>query len=378
MTPSERSCPVRWTVACAAALFLVSAVGCEAETPVVVPPPKAPTTQASSSEDALRDRIDRAIELTSKRVLKKDTNNAWQVVHGIIAYGPQLQMVVDGQKVSALRYLFDGNTMNGWVLFPGQTKDGLDAQLVPGSSSAQGHPDQWIGYFACCGVKLDEPIVVQVAGQPKTYQFRNMLSEAQWKIHEGMEATWTLMALSPYVGEYMKIDDTWKARDGKGWNLEQIVEMEADAGIEGAACGGAHRLYALASALKAYRAAGKVPTAGGWAAAEELVNNSIANAFKFQQPDGGFSNDRFFRSSITPDIDERIDSTGHVLEVVAYAVPDDKLSDPKLVRAVEFLCKKIEESKAIPIGCGGLYHGVHGLMIYRERRFGKPTPTAAE
>ena len=98
----------------------------------------------------------------------------------------------------------------------------------------------------------------------------------------------------------------------------------------------------------------------------------------YRQPDGGFSNDRFFRSSITPDIDERIDSTGHVLEVVAYAVPDDKLSDPKLVRAVEFLCKKIEESKAIPIGCGGLYHGVHGLMIYRERRFGKPTPTAAE
>ncbi len=362
-----------------AIVVLCSAAGCETETP----PPNLPTVKPAAAATAptgepLRDRIDRVVRMTADRVLDKNVNNAWQVVHGIIPFGPDLQMRVDGKNVSALRYLFDGNTMNGWVLFPGQK--GLDAQLVPGSSSAQGHPDQWIGYFACCGLKLDEPIAVDVKGERRTYKFRDMLVEAQWKLFEGMEATWTVMALAPYVGQFMQIDDRWTARDGTVWTLEKLVGMEADAGIEGAACGGAHRLYALASALAAHRKAGGTTDVGGWAKAEDLLDRSLERAFEYQQPDGGFSNDRFFRSSITPDIDARIDSTGHVLEVVAYAMDDEMLSDPHMERAVNFLCKKLEEAKAIPLGCGGLYHGVHGLMIYRERRWGKPpaTTTAAE
>jgi hypothetical protein len=355
-------------------LALAILVGCEQDVAPIPSPAVGGSAPAPRTGEALKARIDEAIKITGDRVLDKDVNNAWQVIHGIIAYGRDLNMRVGDQTVKALPWLFEGNSMNGWVLFPGAK--GLDAELVPGSSSAQGHPDQWIGYFACCGVKLDDPILVTVKGEQRTYHFRDMLEEAKWKIYDGMEATWTLMALASYP-EYQPLDAKWTASDGKVWDMEKLVGMEADAGIEGAACGGAHRLYALAIAVGQRRKEGKAMT-GGWSRAEALLDTSIANAFKFQQPDGGFSVDRFVRAANGPDVDTRIDSTGHVLEVVALAVDQDELNSQRMRRAVEFLCKKIEETKHIPVGCGGLYHGAHGLMIYRERMFGKPQPVSAE
>ena len=85
----------------------------------------------------------------------------------------------------------------------------------------------------------------------------------------------------------------------------------------------------------------------------------------------------FFRSGISADVDSRINSTGHVFEVLAYAMSDDELRSPWFTRAAEFFCKKLEDTQEIPVSCGGLYHGAHGLMIYRDRRFGKtPMPAA--
>jgi hypothetical protein len=357
------------------ALLVIS--GCEKPIDVGVGP-STPTSGTSGqlSDAELAKRVDNAIQVTANRVLDIDVNNAWQVVHGILAYGPDLKMTVKGQDVSALRFLFDGNTMKGWELYA--TPQGVTAKMSPGFAEAQGHPDQWIGYLACCRVKLDEPIVVNVGGEKKTFKFRDMLDAAKWNVHEGMEATWTLMAFAEYSSDdYLPIFGTWKNSTGQDWTIEKLVDMEATAGVEGAACGGAHRLYALAEAVKLYKKTGK-ELSGGWAKADALVKNSCKKAFEFQQPDGGFSNGRFLSSRISADVDERIDSTGHVLEVLAYALDDDELRSPRFTRAVEFLTKKLDETKSIPVSCGGLYHGAHGLMIYRDRRFGKASGVAAK
>lgn len=358
----------------AALLVAVSLVGCEKEVVVEAVPPKA---VGQMTDDQLRADVDSAIKVTGDRVLDIDVNNAWQVVHGILAYGPDLKMKVKGENVSALNFLFAGNTMKGWDVYP--AAHGLEARMSPGIAEAQGHPDQWIGYLACCGVKLDEPIVVNVSGEKKNYKFRDFLEQAKWNVHEGMEATWTLMALAEYSSDdYTPIFSTWKNSDGQDWTIEKITAMEADAGIEGAACGGAHRLYALAQAVKLYKKTGK-PLEGGWAKADKLVKQSIQKAREFQQPDGCFSTGRFNRSGITADVDQQIDNTGHVLEVLAYAMDDEELRSEWFTRAVVFLTKKIDETQNISLSTGGLYHGAHGLMLYRDRRFGKkPADVAAK
>lgn len=360
--------------------LLVAMPGCEQDVVVNVPvaPPK--TASAAMWTDAeMREHLDRAIRQTSERVLDVNVNNAWQVVHGILAYGNRLQMLVDGKNVSALEWLFAGNTMKGWDLYP--SEKGLEAALVPGSSEAQGHPDQWIGYLSQCGVKLDDKIVVRVGPEkkPTTFTMRDMIEHAKWSLREGQEATWTLMAFAAYSSkDYLPIDGSWTARDGTTWTFEKIADMEAQAGIEGAACGGSHRLYALAEALALHRNNGGEIT-GGWLKAQQLLEKTMRDAHEFQQTDGGFSSNMFFRpTGLSADVNDRINSTGHVFEVLAYGLSDVDVKSPWFARAAQFFCKKLDDAKSIPLSCGGLYHGAHGLMIYRERRFGKPETAAAE
>ena len=92
---------------------------------------------------------------------------------------------------------------------------GLEAVLEAGSKTGQGHEDQWLGYLSQCGITPDEPIVV--GGQ--TYKVRDLITQAQWDIYDGMEATWTLMAFSTYL----PLDAEWTAKDGTKWNIERMV-----------------------------------------------------------------------------------------------------------------------------------------------------------
>ena len=70
--------------------------------------------------EELRARIDRALDYNqTHRHMDQGTNAAWQVVHGLLVYGPDLQMYKDGKLVSALDYLLRGGPINGWNLRPG-------------------------------------------------------------------------------------------------------------------------------------------------------------------------------------------------------------------------------------------------------------------
>ena len=96
---------------------------------------------------------------------------------------------------------------------------GLEAVVEAGSKTGQGHEDQWLGYLSQCGLSPEQPIVV--GGQ--TYTIHDLITQAQWDIYDGMEATWTLMAFSTYL----PLDAEWTAKDGTTWNIERMVEMES-------------------------------------------------------------------------------------------------------------------------------------------------------
>ena len=151
---------------------------------------------------------------------------------------------------SALDYIFQGNPLKGWNLRPGD--HGIIALLEAGSKTGEGHPDQWLGYLSQCGVQLDDPLVV--VGKP--YHVRDLLTQAQWDIYDGMEASWTLMAAITFL----PLDEKWKAKDGSEWSIERIVKMEAGQPPGTGGCNDSHRMYALALAVKRYmKETGKTP-----------------------------------------------------------------------------------------------------------------------
>src|SRR5262249_6941932 len=153
-----------------------------------------------------------------------------------------------------------------------------DAVLEAGSKEGQGHEDQWVGYLSQCGLPIDAPI--KVAGQ--SYTVRDMVTQAQWDIYDGMEATWTLMAFSTYL----PLDAEWTAKDGTTWNIERIVAMEAAQDLRDSACGGSHRMYALATALNRYLDEGGSlddDPDGAWSRAHKKIRDAVATVKAYQQ-----------------------------------------------------------------------------------------------
>jgi len=313
---------------------------------------------------ALCQRIDAALaHARDGRRLDASLHGAWQVVHGILAFGREFPLRHDGTDSPALDYLLDGGRLTGWNLRKGPS--GVIALLEEGSNTGQGHTDQWLGYLSQCG-RHGIPRDTKLVAGTKAFTVNDLLTQAQADIRPGQEATWTLMALSAYLPP----DATWTSGDGSKWSTERVVEMEADADIISSACGGAHRLYGLVFAVKKHLAAtGRTPDqlSGGWAAAQEVIDECIDRARRFQQADGSFSIHSFERPGTSADVFAKLSATGHIFEVLTLALDDERLSEPWVTRAADRLVTLLEQTADVDVECGALYHAAHGLLLYRDR-----------
>jgi hypothetical protein len=340
-----------------AVVALAAAPGCGS------PTRSAGTVAASGTVDAgdLCARIDQAVtHARDGRLLDQRVTGAWQVVHGILAFGDELPLATADGKTTALAWLLEGGALRGWRLRPGS--QGVAATIEEGSTTGQGHPDQWIGYLAQCGLdglSVDTPISVN--GKPRT--LRDLLTQAQADIRPGREATWTLMALSAWLPP----ESSWTSSDGRTWTIEDVVAMEAAADIDGAACGGCHRLFGLVQALAAHRAGAAGSEGGGWADAEARIESCIEIARRHQQPDGSFSVHFFERPGTSADVFARLGATGHIFEFLVAALDDERLAEPWVTQAATRLVTLLEQTADVDVECGALYHAVHGLRLYRER-----------
>jgi hypothetical protein len=354
-----RTLPFVWVLAA----LLPLAAGCGG-------PPDEPTAAVADRAELCR-RIDAVLaQARDGRRLDAAVNGAWQAVHGILAFGRELPLAHDGQVSPALDYLLGGGSIAGWVLRPGSP--GVVAVVEEGSTTGQGHPDQWLGYLSQCGVAAGGPGIVGglpldttlvVAG--REFTLADLFAQARHDLRPGQEASWTLMALAAYLPP----DASWESGDGRRWATEDVVRMEAESDIFGAACGGAHRLYGLAAAVMAYRAAHPdgPPAGSGWELAEEVLADCIDRARRFQQPDGSFSVHLFERPAASPDVSATLSATGHVFEVLALVLDDESLAEPWMERAALRLVTLLERTSDLDLECGGLYHAAHGLAIYRRR-----------
>jgi len=324
--------------------------------------------QATQPAD-LQARIDHAIDFAlNHRHLNARDQAAWQVVHGILCFGRDLQVEHDGAVSGALDYLLQGGTLKGWNLRP--TPHGVLAVVESGTKTGQGHPDQWLGYMALAGVKPDEELIVG----GKKYHVRDLLTEAQWHLYQGIEATWPLMAFSAYL----PLDAKWTAEDGGEWTIDRVAAMEAGQDLRESACGGTHRLVGLLSAVNRFkREHPGEPLTGGFRQADEKIREAFAAAQRNQQPNGRFSTNFFTRPGSSDDLDKQMHATGHTLEFVVLAASDEQLSEPWIERAVVDLVDLLDSTEDFDLECGGLYHAARGLVIYRQRRFGG-APAASE
>jgi len=347
-------------------LLLFPLIGCSTNAPEQ--PAATEDTLSDVPDDQLRKMVDEALRYTfNERELSLDVNAAWQILHGALPFGMKFQVQNGDASVPAMQWVLDGNQMKGWTLrhgakdLPGGRR-GLKMVMEPGTKTGQGHEDQWLAVMSQCGLAKDQKIIFQ--GQD--YQLWDVVQQSMWDVFPGKECSWSLIALTRYLDDF---DQSWQSSDGETWTLERMLQMEADEDLAMSACGGTHRLIGMTMALDAYQDRGGT-VEGPWEDAEKKIVGAIETAQQFQQPDGSFSTNYFSRPGTSADLALRINTTGHTLEFLSLSLPPERLSEPWVEQAVAQLCKLFQKTKPIPLECGSLYHAAHGLMEYRERRFG--------
>ncbi len=360
-----------WLFAAAAVLLGCNSPEADEATAPVTPTAAVAKPIADPSLEQLREQLDRTLEFTEHgRIMNLKDHAAWQLLHGVLAFGPEFEILNGDERVKALDWVFSGKPMTGWTL--AKTQYGVEAKIEAGKVG-QGHDDQWLAIISQWGLPINTPVLVD----GERFTLYDMLKYSMYDTFTGKEGSWSIIALSAYLDP---IDQTWTSRVGEEWTVERLVAMEAgpiyeeEVGremINMGACGGTHRLIGLTIALNNYRRQRpNEELTGGWLAAHKRIQWAIEQARANQLPSGALSVQYFQRPANSANLDEHLSATGHILEFLSFALPPEQLDDMWVRRAVAYLCRLLERTKHLDLECGALYHAAHGLVLYRTKVFG--------
>lgn len=310
----------------------------------------------------LQQRIALCLARYYAKPVQADALRPWSIMHGVLAFGRDAQIVSHGLKVNAVEYMCHNGLGHDRRMMYLQN----GALRTQKGQGFQGHDGQLLAILAQSDVPIDQPIVVE----GRTFSVRDLVRLEQRNCRAGTELTFSLMGLS----HYLDAQAVWRSKDGQTWNLERLVHEEISQPINGAACGGAHRLMGLSYAVLQLYERGE-PITGEWIRAANYIREYHDYALSLQNEDGSFSTQWFEARGDRGDVAKKIYTTGHVMEWLACSLPDERLTDPRVVRGAEFLTELLlaewsphRELQGRDVGpkC----HAVRALRVYEQRVFG--------
>ncbi|MEN1678907.1 MAG: hypothetical protein AAGJ46_04900 [Planctomycetota bacterium] len=350
--------------------------------PIVEPPkigiagalrPKSPPTrQLTRSQQYLRRRLRSVLSYYYRRPLNSNDHNSWEVMHSMLSYGLHSRLIdrtAGSKPVTAIGYLCFNKPCKGKRLLRLSADGRLDAEVAYG---IQGHHGQFLAMLAQCNVSPDYPVRVQ----DKKLTIRDVIEYEKRTCRVDSELSFKLMSLA----HFSDLNETWIADDGERWTVSRLIDEERNQKIRGAACGGTHRLAGIALAQRIRVARGE-PLDGQFLAAKEFTDEYVNYAFRLQNRDGSLSTEWFRGRGEEEDINRRIRTTGHLLEWLLYALPAERLTDSRTVRAVNYLTSLLASNTDNAWEIGPLSHALHALLLYDERVFqphDKPTQVAGK
>lgn len=318
----------------------------------------ADNTEESKSEEAIRrDRVRTTLQVYFTRQVDVEVLRPWSIMHGLIAYGRNSQVVVAGKHVNAAEYLAHngiGNEMRIMYLENGKLKTRIGVGV-------QGHPGQLLAMFAQSNIPADQPMTVD----GKQFTVRDLIEYEKRDCRSGMELTFKLIGLS----HYCEPNEVWKNEQGEKWSFPRLIREEIAEPVSEGACGGTHRLMALSFAVFQLEKR-NMPLAGEWLNAARKLDGYVDRAYSLQNSDGSFSTDFFEKPGAENDRIRRCYSTGHIVEWLAFTLPANKMNDPRLTRAVDYLTELMLSTPNYELDVGPRGHALHALAMYELKAYG--------
>lgn len=330
----------------------------------LLPPARAvdPVSFLVKPGDAALSPLDRQIDLAiagaARRPLSAEMHTPWQIAHGVLALRRELMLHKGSGKVPALDWIASGPSYKGrpWFL---ATRHGGKGHPFTEPRAFEGHPNQFLALFTFCD--LPREFEFRAAGD-RPITIGGMLRNAQMEVNEKEEVAWTLWALSHYLDP----EATWINQKGETWSMERMVRIQMGTPVTRSACGGTHGLFAIAKVRNAYLQEGR-QLRGTWFEAHMHVKRYVEEARSLQNPDGSFSSEYFKGPGHTRDVIKRITTSGHTLEFLMMALPQDRLAESWVQRAVAAVARDLNENQHVALEPGGMYHAVDSLVMYRQR-----------
>lgn len=285
----------------------------------------------------------------------------WGMFHNLMIYDKDT-LITDGKRrFNAVAWMAGNNPCRNQLLFEEDDR-GI---VVRSGVGLQGHQAQMLAVFGLIDVPASYPIFV---GRTK-YNVDDVIEREMLDCKTGNELTFTLIGLSHYIDT----NTQWTAGDGQTWNFERLIKEELAQPVVGAACGGTHRLMGFAHALRRRRAEGR-PITGQWERADRYVKDFIAYTWQLQNRDGSMSTSWFEKSEDNGEMDRKIQTTGHMVEFLLTALPDDQLQSPQLLRSMSFLVNTLYEERGHDWPVGPKGHALRALAMYYRRVFDRADP----
>lgn len=325
--------------------------------------------QETAADDALMKKVNLAVKITEGRYLTAGVHTPWQIMHGLLAMrGEYLLKEKSGTKINATRWIAKGQTFGGEPWFQ-KTRYGAQAHKYTSDYIFEGHPNQFLAIMASAGFPKD----FKIKADNGTVTVLDIVNNSKKETNSEEELTWTLWAMSHYLGP----DATWTNRFGEAWSIERLVSIQNRQDVTQAACGGTHSLFALAYARKEYLKT-KRPLRGVWLEADQRIKKYIEMAKAYQNEDGSFPPTYFKARGYSREFEKRLSATGHILEFLMLALPDKRLNEDWVRKAVQSVADELIDNKTKPAEPGALYHALDGLILYRSRITGKGPIPAGE
>jgi len=211
----------------------------------------------------------------------------------------------------------------------------------------------------------------------------DLVRAEQLHVQSGNDLSHTLIGLAKYLPD----DAGWQNDLGESWSLDRMVEEELGRETDVSRAEFVYRLMGLSAAVDARRRRDE-PLTGQFARAAEYVDALHAHALKLQNADGSWNPGFFAYRGPSSDTVGTLRSTGHLLEWLATSLPEERLHDPQVVKAVAkvnaLLAGQSSRLYVYTMSAGNIEtwnHALHALVVYNRRAlkpFDPPEPEPHE
>ena len=314
---------------------------------------------------ALRDRVRGALDAQSKQTFNTHDNSPTEILSRCLAFGCDSEVRLDspqGRRINGITCLCWNYpcACRGMLGYDGEQ---MTARIGYGY---QERPGEFLAMLAMSRVPPDYPARVG----KDVRKVADLVEAEKLACRAGCDKSLALIGLSYYTD-----DPVWKNSDGEEWTVERIVEEVLARPVVSASDEGLNRLLGLGYVVARREAKGQ-PIEGQFERAKKYTSDFHDYALRLQNSNGSWGPKMLAAKSASNDPADQLRATGRVLEWLAVSLPDERLREPRIVQAVNYLAQLLGNNhyrwNAHSLSTreiASLGHALHALAIYDQRVF---------